>query len=1313
MRYRTALGALLVLLAGLLIVTGCQVQPQPQTPTLAPTPVSTAEQPPVLPSLTPLATAEVSPQYIPSTGPGVVPILYKMFDWGTDFQKEHPEWGPVGSVQFVLWETINPGPDQYNWEAIDRQLAKEAPLRVTLPDGREIPKPVVIQVMAHISSYPGWDAAEYYDGTPQWVYARIEAAGQTVPRVGGRRVGHVLKGCDRQAVLPRYDSPIWREAYHKMIRAFGERYNNNPQVTSIVINTGLDGETQPVKDLYCTWNKFLDTQAADVRYNFGKFIEEAMAVHRDAFPDKVIYINHAPAGSGGRKAIADKAATFNPPIGLKHAGMWVDLDSHQGYGNFVGSWDMVRAYSMTLPIWLESPFGLGDKEQRYWSLIAGLHYHPDAIDLHPEFFTQSEPEWLDFTVRHLGVTIDNTPSVWTVLRDSEYPLQDWGKGGVSGHMGDWTFWLNRTETSGQSATAVVQRKQMPAAKDHVFSRQARKTQQSKNQLYMDFDVQDTYPFVNQQPLDDGGDAYFRVHVTLLNIGGDTFALQYRDAKGDLVSQVRTKGPSLGPEGDWVRVTFTVTDGFWNDNMPGENDFRLSCEGDGDEYVHMVEVQGGFGRPPTLTPTPLATGTPRQTATASSTPRPESGLPRPVGTPTPLSGAVRFDPVADTVLDEWSPGTNAGAADKLSVRQGDIKVPLVAFDLAAIPQGAHIDKALLSMYVLGRSNSAAMYLAAYKLLRPWDAAEANWTRASAGVSWAVPGCKDPQRDRSSVAVARLLLQLDRGWHDLDVTDLVRDWVSDGSPNEGLLLAGSGSTSVQYDFASADYYDGNLRPRLWVVYRQPGSPTPTVQSGPTATTAPAPLPTPTTIRLREGDDYMGVSDTYLDAWAQDRNYGRDYKMSARQGSVKVPLLRFDLALIPSHASVKRAVLHLYATSRSNPSPLRLSVAQVSRFWDPNQVTWMKTTASEAWAQPGARDAASDRSREIYASALVDSERRWTEWDITELVQQWVADPQGNHGLLMLAEGSVSVQYDFSTSQWYPEDYRPYLEVEFVALSPSPTITSSPEPYPVETLSPAPTQTEALPVQPSPTLTKDGDVVRVRELVLQKGLGGYEGVYDTYLDAWSQTTNAGDQSALLVRQPNVRSALLRYDLSSIPHDAVVREAKLNLWVAESSGQGAMCLQVYMMRRPWQESAATWIEADTGVGWAAGGAGAAGTDYQLALVDAVTLESPQQWAAFDIAAAVQYWVQHPEANYGLLIKGVGSDGIEYLLSSSQWETRQQRPKILASYEIRPAQSQSALPGSTDNANSLRWLGILTAVAAAVLLLVAAGIPSKAKPPR
>jgi hypothetical protein len=587
------------------------------TPTLPPASVPTPALPTRQPTLEPIT--------------GIVPILFKLFDWGTDFQRQNPQYGPVGSVQFVLWEEVNPAPDVYDWSKLDRNLAKEAGLRVTLPDGRQLTKPVIIQVFPFVSSQPNWKAT-WYDATPAWVYERIESspAGTPRPVVEGHKVGYALQGCDTTAVVPMFDNVLWREAYYKMIRAFGARYDKHPQVTCVVANVGLDGETQPAKDLHCPWNAQLDKVAPDVRYQFIPYMTETMATYREAFPTKPLFISNAPGGSGARQETADYAASLKPPIGLKNASMWVDMENYQGYGTYVGMYDIINTYSLTLPIWLESVFGQGDKEGRYWAFMAGLHSHPDLMSLHQEFLTQSDPAWLSFVVRHLGVRLDDTPDVWTVLRDTEYPLQSWNKGGVSGHMGDWTFWLYRLEGAPQSATERVWRKDMPAAKESIYSRQARRTQQGKGQLYMSFNVDDGYPYVKSSAVAAG--ASYLVEVTLLNLGGDTLALQYRGAEGEVISQVVRKGAALGPVGEWVTVRFLVSDGHWANNMPGGADFRFSCEGDGDEYVHMVRVEGRAKS----VPAPSATSPVVATTTLAPLPTATPAPPTAVRSPSPAA-----------------------------------------------------------------------------------------------------------------------------------------------------------------------------------------------------------------------------------------------------------------------------------------------------------------------------------------------------------------------------------------------------------------------------------------------------------------------------------------------------------------------------------------------------------------------------------------------------------------------------------------------------------------------------------------------------
>jgi hypothetical protein len=194
------------------------------------------------------------------------------FRLGNDWQTLHPEYGPIGSIHFTMWETVNPAQGVYDWTEVDNLLAKESKFSVTLQNGQVISKPVVIQIFPYISSYPGWDDVYFYDGTPKWVYDRIDAENPSNPRpvVNGHKVGYKLTGCGKVAVLPMYDSLTWQNAYYDCIRAFGARYNNHPQVTAVVINTGLDGETQLIKDFYCNWEYLVDTTLpAGVRYRLA------------------------------------------------------------------------------------------------------------------------------------------------------------------------------------------------------------------------------------------------------------------------------------------------------------------------------------------------------------------------------------------------------------------------------------------------------------------------------------------------------------------------------------------------------------------------------------------------------------------------------------------------------------------------------------------------------------------------------------------------------------------------------------------------------------------------------------------------------------------------------------------------------------------------------------------------------------------------------------------------------------------------------------------------------------------------------------
>jgi hypothetical protein len=1298
--------------------------------------------------------APPQPARIQPGDPDVVPILYRFFDWANDWQNLRPEYGPVGSIHFHMWDEVNPAPGVYDWDVIDYWLAEESSLKVTLPDGTEIPKPVVIQVFPYISSACGWENVFFYDGTPEWVYDQIDQENPSNPRpiVNDRKVGYKLEGCgDLVAVMPMYDSPTWREAYFDLVRAFGERYNDHPQVTSVVINTGLDGETQPIKDFHCNWNYLLDTQLpGGVRYRFGQYLLQSMDVYRQAFPDKAIFINNAPGGGGTRQTTSDYAATFDPPIGLKHSGMWVDLDSHQGYGSFIGSWDMVREYSQTLPIWLESPYGFGSSEVKYWALLAGLHYHPDAVDLHPDFFTMVPPDKLRWAGQHLGVTIQDTPSIWTVLRDTEYPKQDWGTGGVSGHMGDWSFWLyHRTAPSGGQSVRIWREDMPHGARDSIYARQARRTDEINNQRYMYFDMDDAYPYVGAKPIDEsGGNVSYLVRVIFVNHGSDTLSLEYRNYRGELVRQTLQKGSNLGAADSWIDHTFTVTDGYFNNNMSG-SDFRISSNGDGNEIVHLVEVVGNWGEPPTPTPTPTATSTPTNTPTRTPTFTP-TNTSTPTNTPTPLSGAGVV--VSDTSIHS----DQSSAADTALEISGDgQRRALLRLDLSQIPAGAGVPSAKLRLRSTG-ATAAGMDVRVYGLRRAWDEATATWDYSTSGVLWGLPGADDLTVDRDGAALASTTVRGGEVWYEWDITELVNAWAKDERPNHGLVLIGSDAAGTVQTFSSRE---GSAPPQLSIRYYLPTStPTFTVTPTPGPTSTPTPTLAPTPTLLPGGSRFEPIEDTYISQWFTETNFDDEPLLIMRQGDIVASLLEFDLSQLPTDTEIHDARLNLFVYNRTNTGGCYANLYKVRKDWDSTAATWKQAASGVPWTQDGCNGEGTDRDQTPTDRVLLDDENAWFSFDVTELVREWVADPSANHGLIIKGEGSVSVQYEFASTAWDDPVFWPQLIVSAGEIPPTPvptatpipTSTFTPGPTPTSTVTPVPATPTNTPQAPTPTKTSSPTATSTatlqaptatpyatRDYALpptetktptatrtptqtmtrtptrtptatptevvpatptpMPGSSQFLPVDDTTLNAWGPSEVLGDSELLLVRQGDIRTALLRFDLTAIPMSALVQSAKLNLFIDHRTNSGAMTASIYRVTRDWDEASANWNRADGSHSWDSPGCNGTG-DREMTPIQTLTLDSQKSWLTLDLTDLVQEWVHKPWANYGLVIKGSGSISVQYEFASDETEHPYKGPRLDVRYTTetptptmtrtptytptpRPTQTPTAGPSPTPTA--------------------------------
>jgi hypothetical protein len=223
-------------------------------------------------------------------------------------------------------------------------------------------------------------------------------------------------------------------------------------------------------------------------------------------------------------------------------------------------------------------------------------------------------------------------------------------------------------------------------------------------------------------------------------------------------------------------------------------------------------------------------------------------------------------------------------------------------------------------------------------------------------------------------------------------------------------------------------------------------------------------------------------------------------------------------------------------------------------------------------------------------------------------------------------------------------------------TPTPTATPLP-PAATYTPTPTSTAT----PTPTATP-GNAGQEVTLVIQRGTNG--AVADSYIDAWAPDNKNGSYTKLCVRSGEYMQPVLRFDLSAVPANATVRQATLSLYVeSRSTSTAALDMQAYRLIRPWSEAEVTWKQAQNGVLWSVAGANAAGADRDATPESAVNVSTLAAWVNLDVTAMVQSWVQNPDQNAGVLLKGIGSVGVQYYLLSSEFWSIPLRPKLTITY--------------------------------------------------
>ena len=140
--------------------------------------------------------------------------------------------------------------------------------------------------------------------------------------------------------------------------------------------------------------------------------------------------------------------------------------------------------------------------------------------------------------------------------------------------------------------------------------------------------------------------------------------------------------------------------------------------------------------------------------------------------------------------------------------------------------------------------------------------------------------------------------------------------------------------------------------------------------------------------------------------------------------------------------------------------------------------------------------------------------------------------------------------------------------------------------------------------------------------------------------------------------KSALLKWDLSTIPVGAKISSASVTLNVTNNSTE---TYQAYELKRPWVESATTWRLYAAGNSWQT--AGAKGSLDRGTTVAGNVSPSTTGKQTFALSpGVVQGWVDNPASNNGIIIANeANTDGFDF--SSREATLTSNSPQITVTY--------------------------------------------------
>jgi hypothetical protein len=362
-----------------------------------------------------------------------------------------------------------------------------------------------------------------------------------------------------------------------------------------------------------------------------------------------------------------------------------------------------------------------------------------------------------------------------------------------------------------------------------------------------------------------------------------------------------------------------------------------------------------------------------------------------------------------------------------------------WDLSSLPAGVRISNAALRLYYYGEEagggdNTLTVKVAKVVGANP-DLGRATWTSPDNVYSWS--GGADGGAGDLAVAESAAAVGKNRGWVVWNVSNMAQDWLDTPGANFGMALDPDVAATVGSNrhFASREHPDPRLWPELVITYLQPSrNPMPpdlSAPSPPSAVSPPGALPDTFTVSIGGYEDTYVNQGIYSDTNYSDEPLIRTYTWPANNVANR-GFIRWDLSGIPDNATVANATLWLYnvAAGVSGDNAYTVSVAKVIGVPpDPARATWNRYDGLSSW--PGGQNGGAAAMASAESSATIGKMPRWVSWDVTGMVQDWVAGPETAFGMVIDADPSASADSKrYFASREYPDLLsRPRLLITYI--------------------------------------------------------------------------------------------------------------------------------------------------------------------------------------------------------------------------------------------------------------------------------------------